>query len=95
MKTIDLSKGRHSLSEVLKLAQHQTILLRSSSGENFLVEPADEFDREAAALGGAPSSRLSWNPGRRRPETCHFVRSVAEADMLPASDSQARSIPAT
>jgi hypothetical protein len=51
MKTIDLSKGRHSLSEVLKLAQHQTILLRSSSGENFLVEPADEFDQEVAALG--------------------------------------------
>ena len=51
MKTIDLSKGRHSLSEVLKLAKAEAVLLHSSSGEDFLIEHADEFDREVAALG--------------------------------------------
>ena len=51
MKTIDLSKGRHTLSDVLKAAKKQAVLLRSSSGDEFLIEHADEFDREVAALG--------------------------------------------
>ena len=51
MKTIDLSKGRRSLKEVLNLAKSQTVLIHSDSGEDFLLEHADEFDREAAKLG--------------------------------------------
>ena len=51
MKTIDLTKGRHTLSEVLGLAMSETILIRSRSGEDFVLEQADEFDREVAALG--------------------------------------------
>ena len=51
MKTIDLAKGRHTLSEVLGLAKSETILIRSRSGEDFVLEQADEFDREVAALG--------------------------------------------
>ncbi len=51
MKTIDLTKGRHTLSEVLGLAMSETILIRSRSGEDFVLERADEFDREVAALG--------------------------------------------
>ena len=53
MRTIDLTKGRHTLSEVLKLAKSQTVLLHSSSGEDFLIEQADDFDREVAALGAS------------------------------------------
>ena len=37
MKTIDLTKGRHSLREVLKLAKTEAALLHSSSGEDFLI----------------------------------------------------------
>ena len=51
MKTIDLAKGRHTLSEVLGLAMSETILIRSRSGEDFVLEQADEFDRQVAALG--------------------------------------------
>jgi hypothetical protein len=50
MKTIDLSKGQPSLSEVLALAKSETIFIHSDSGEDFLLEHADEFDREVAAL---------------------------------------------
>ena len=53
MKTIDLGKGRHTLSEVLRLAKTEAVLLHSPSGEDFLVEQADDFDREAAALGAS------------------------------------------
>ena len=51
MKTIDLKKRKHSLAELLRLARSQSVLIRSTSGEDFLLEQADEFDREAAALG--------------------------------------------
>jgi len=51
MKTIDLSRGRHSLSKVLAAAKTETVLLHLSSGEEYLLEHADEFDREVAALG--------------------------------------------
>lgn len=51
MKTIDLTKGRHTLSEVLRLAMSETILIRSRFGADFVLEQANEFDREVAALG--------------------------------------------
>ena len=56
MKTIDLSKGRHSLAELFAMAKGEAVLLHSPSGENFLLEPADEFDREVAALGSSEKS---------------------------------------
>jgi hypothetical protein len=53
MKKIDLTKEHHSLSDVLSYAKTETVLIHSASGEDFVLEPADEFDREAAALGGS------------------------------------------
>jgi len=53
MKTVDLSKEDRSLGDVLALAKSGTVLIRTRSGEDFLLEQADEFDREAAALGAS------------------------------------------
>jgi hypothetical protein len=53
MTTIDLGSGRHTLSEVLALAKSGSVLLRTPSGEDFVLEPADDFDRETAALGAS------------------------------------------
>ncbi|HSW44560.1 MAG TPA: hypothetical protein VLM89_03210 [Phycisphaerae bacterium] len=53
MKTIDLSKGEHSLAEILKLAKSETVLIHAASGDDFLLEQADEFDREVIALGSS------------------------------------------
>ena len=53
MKTIDLSTGQHDLAEILALAKSEDILLHSQSGDDFLVERADEFDREVASLGSS------------------------------------------
>jgi hypothetical protein len=55
MKTLDLSKETCSLIEVLEIAKSDAVLIRSASGEDFLLEPADEFDREVAALGNSAS----------------------------------------
>jgi hypothetical protein len=51
MKEIDLAKEQRSLSEVLTLAKSEAILIHSASGDDFVLEAADEFDREVAALG--------------------------------------------
>ncbi|HSB68202.1 MAG TPA: hypothetical protein VLT62_02555 [Candidatus Methylomirabilis sp.] len=53
MKTVDLSKGQHTLSEVLALAKSEPVLIHSVSGEDFILEQADDFDREVAALGSS------------------------------------------
>jgi len=53
MKRIDLTKEHHSLSEVLTLAKSEAVLIHSPSGEDFVLEPADDFDREVAALGAS------------------------------------------
>jgi hypothetical protein len=51
MKTVNLSEGQCSLSEVLTLAKSEAVLIRSTAGEDFVLEHADDFDREAAAFG--------------------------------------------
>ena len=53
MKRIDLTREQHSLSEVLTLAKSEAVLIHAASGEDFLLEHADQLDREAAALGGS------------------------------------------
>lgn len=53
MKTVDLRKGKRSLGEVLTLAKSEAVLIHSASGEDFVLEHADDFDREVAALGGS------------------------------------------
>ncbi|GAH69771.1 unnamed protein product [marine sediment metagenome] len=50
MKIVDLSKGKHSLAELLALAKSESVLIHSTSIDDFLLEQADELDREAAAL---------------------------------------------
>ncbi len=46
-----LSVG-HKEHNVL-FTKSETLLIRSPSGEDFLLEQADEFDREVAALGSS------------------------------------------
>jgi hypothetical protein len=53
MKRIDLTKEHYSLSEVLTFAKSEAVLIHSPSGEEFVLESADEFDREVAALGAS------------------------------------------
>jgi len=53
MKTIDLAREDHTLAELLALAKGESVLIHATTGEDFLLEPADEFDREVAALGAS------------------------------------------
>jgi hypothetical protein len=53
MKRIDLTKEHHSLSEVLTFAESEAVLIHAPSGEDFVLEAAEEFDREVASLGAS------------------------------------------
>lgn len=53
MKTVDLSKRQPSLRELLALAKSGAVLIHSASGDDFVLEQADELDRETAALGAS------------------------------------------
>jgi len=53
MKTIDLTKEEVSLMDVLALAKDDAVLVRTASGDSFLIEEAGEFEREATALGNS------------------------------------------
>ena len=51
MRTVDLAREDRTLAELLALAKREPLLIHSVTGEDFLLEPADEFDREVALLG--------------------------------------------
>src|SRR3989338_9000407 len=69
MRTVDLSKEERSLKELLALTKSETLLIRSPSREDFLLEQADEFDREVAALGSSDKFMIIIITG-------HDIRSV-------------------
>jgi len=51
VKSIDLTSGHHDLAEILSLAKSESVLIHAESGDEFLIERADEFDIEVTALG--------------------------------------------
>jgi len=53
MKTVNLKKESPSIGDLLAMARENSVLLRSSDGAVFVLEEADEFDREVAELGNS------------------------------------------
>ena len=53
MKTVNLSKESPSVGELLAIARNKTVLLVSKDGTTFVLEEADDFDREVAELGNS------------------------------------------
>jgi hypothetical protein len=51
MKTINLQKDSPSLRQLLTVAARESVLLVSDDGKTFIIEEADEFDREVEELG--------------------------------------------
>ena len=65
MKVVKLDEQHHTISELLELAKSEPIFIRNVDGSDFLLEEADEFEREVAALGG--SDKFSRLPSSRDP----------------------------
>ena len=53
MKTINLDKKAPSVDELLAIARREVVLLISQDGTSFVLEEADDFEREAAQLGNS------------------------------------------
>ena len=53
MKTVNLNKESPSVGELLAMARKKSVLLVSREGAIFVLEEADEFDREVAELGNS------------------------------------------
>jgi len=53
MKTVNLNKESPSVGELLAMARRKSVLLVSRDGASFVLEEADEFDREVAELGNS------------------------------------------
>lgn len=46
MKTIELSRQGLSFPDVITLASHENLIVRTPEGREFLVAEVDDFDRE-------------------------------------------------
>jgi hypothetical protein len=51
MITLDLRQKRVTVEELLQFASADSVLIRTQDGHEFILESADEFDREVALLG--------------------------------------------
>lgn len=51
MKTLDLRQQQVSVADLLQCARTETVRIVNETGEEFLLEAADAFEREVAQLG--------------------------------------------
>ena len=53
MKTIKLDEKAPSVDELLTIARREAVLLVSQDGASFVLEEADDFEREVTQLGNS------------------------------------------
>ena len=53
MRTIKLDKKALSVDELLAIARREAVLLVSQDGASFVLEEADDFEREVTQLGNS------------------------------------------
>jgi hypothetical protein len=57
MKTLNLGRKRVTLEELLKLAAAGSVRIVTAEGHAFILEDADDFDKEVALLGRSKKFR--------------------------------------
>ena len=50
MKTLDLTERKPTLEELLAWARAEAVLIHAPDGHEFILEQADDFEREVATL---------------------------------------------
>jgi hypothetical protein len=51
MITLDLRNHQITLEELFRAARSESVLIVTNEGQEYILEAADEFDREVAELG--------------------------------------------
>lgn len=57
MKTLDLTRKQVTLEELLKLASAGAVRILTADGHAFVLEDADDFDKEVKLLGKSKKFR--------------------------------------
>ena len=57
MKTLDLTRKNITLEELLKLAAAGSVRIVTADGHAFILEDADDFDKEVQLLGKSKKFR--------------------------------------
>ena len=61
MKTLDLTQKRITLNELLKLAAVGSVRILTADGRAFILEEADDFEKEVKLLGKSKKFRSFLN----------------------------------
>jgi hypothetical protein len=69
MKTLDLARKRITLEELLELAAAGSVRIQSTDGRTFVLESADEFEREVKSLGKSKKFTRFLNERSKEPAT--------------------------
>jgi len=54
MKTVELASEAPTLPELIKLANDEPVLIRTATGEEFVLGALDDFEREVELLRASP-----------------------------------------
>jgi len=77
MKTVNLKTESPSVSDLLVMARKKSVLLVSKDGATFVLEEADDFDREVAELG-ASEKFMKFLSKRSREQTATSIEQFAK-----------------
>ncbi len=69
MKTLDLARKQATLEEVLKLAAASAVRILTAEGRVFILEDADDFDKEVELLGKSKKFKRFLNERAKEPAT--------------------------
>lgn len=67
MKTLDLSRERVTLKGLLKLASKESVRILSADGHSFVLEEADDFDKEVELLSKSKKFRRFLSKRAKEP----------------------------
>ena len=66
MKTVDLTANRVTLDQLLKLAAAGSVRILTADGRAFVLEAADDFDKEVEFLGKKQEVQAFSKPALER-----------------------------
>jgi len=69
MKTLDLTKKRVTVEELLRLAAAGSIRIVTADGRAFVMEEADDFEKEVQLLAKSKRFRRFLNERSKEPAT--------------------------
>jgi len=69
MKTIDLTRAQVTLDEALELASTDSVRIVTADGRAFVLENADDFDKEVELLGKSKKFRRFLKERSKEPGT--------------------------